>query len=74
MIVRADPWRDGGEVTLRSLFERMLDGYLDDPGLLSLLASSAYTYLNLIYVEIEDSHEAVFLGLHAAHIGTREPD
>ncbi|PRQ01034.1 hypothetical protein ENSA5_27160 [Enhygromyxa salina] len=52
------------------LFEAVLAGYLDDQGLLTLLASSAYTYLNIIHVEIEDQHEAEFLRLHAAHAAT----
>jgi hypothetical protein len=52
------------------LFRAVLDGYLRDQGLLTLLASSAYTYLNIIHVEIEDEHEAEFLRLHAAHAAT----
>ena len=47
-----------------------LDSYLDDPGVLTLLASAAYTYLNLIHAEIEDEHEAEFLRRHAAHAAT----
>jgi hypothetical protein len=52
------------------LFTAVLEGYLDDPGLLTLLASAAYTYLNLVHVEIEDSHEAEFIRRHAAYAAT----
>jgi hypothetical protein len=52
------------------LFTAVLEGYLDDPGLLTLLASAAYTYLNLIHLEIEDSHEAEFIRRHAAYAAT----
>ncbi|KIG17257.1 hypothetical protein DB30_03570 [Enhygromyxa salina] len=55
------------------LFQAVLDTYLTDQGALTLLASSAYTYLNLIHVEIEDQHEAEFLRLHAAHASTTIP-
>ncbi|PRP95158.1 hypothetical protein [Enhygromyxa salina] len=48
----------------------VLDGYLRDQTLLTLLASSAYTYLNLVHEEIEDRHEDEFLRLHAAHAAT----
>lgn len=52
------------------LFEAVLAGYLDDPALLSLLASAAYSFLNIVHVEIADEHEAEFLRLHAAHAST----
>jgi hypothetical protein len=52
------------------LFTAVLEGYLDDPGLLTLLASAAYTYLNLVHVEIEDAHEAEFIRRHAAYAAT----
>jgi hypothetical protein len=52
------------------LFTAVLEGYLDDPGLLTLLASAAYSYLNLVYAEIEDTHEAEFIRRHAAYAAT----
>jgi hypothetical protein len=52
------------------LFRAVLDGYLADPGLLSLLASAAYSYLNVIHREIEDADEAEFLRLHAGYVMT----
>lgn len=52
------------------LFTAVLEGYLDDPGLLTLLASAAYSYLNLVHAEIEDSHEAEFIRRHAAYAAT----
>ncbi len=57
-----------------SVFQAVLAGYLDDPGLVTLLASAAYSYLNIIHVEIVDDDEAEFLRLHAAHAGTRLGD
>ena len=53
------------------VFVAALDGYLDDPGLLTLLASAAYTYLNIIHLDIEDTHEAEFIRRHAAYASTR---
>ncbi|MFO7565937.1 MAG: hypothetical protein R6X02_25060 [Enhygromyxa sp.] len=53
------------------LFQAVLDGYLEDPVLLTLLASSAYTFLNVVHTEIADADEAEFLRLHAAHAKTR---
>ncbi len=52
------------------LFRAVLAGYLDDPGLLTLLASAAYTHLNLVHLEIEDAHEAEFIRRHAAYAAT----
>jgi hypothetical protein len=52
------------------LFTAVLEGYLDDPGLLTLLASAAYSYLNLVHVEIEDTHEAEFIRRHAGYAAT----
>jgi hypothetical protein len=52
------------------LFTAVLEGYLDDPGLLTLLASAAYTYLNLVHLEIEDAHESEFIRRHAAYAAT----
>jgi hypothetical protein len=52
------------------LFTAVLEGYLDDPGLLTLLASAAYTHLNLVHPEIEDAHEAEFIRRHAAYAAT----
>jgi hypothetical protein len=52
------------------LFTAVLEGYLDDPGLLTLLASAAYSYLNLVHAEIEDAHEAEFIRRHASYAAT----
>jgi hypothetical protein len=52
------------------LFTAVLEGYLDDPGLLTLLSSAAYSYLNLVHPEIEDAHEAEFIRRHAAYAAT----
>ncbi|HVH97958.1 MAG TPA: hypothetical protein VM869_04585, partial [Enhygromyxa sp.] len=52
------------------LFQAVLAGYLEHPALLTLLASSAYTFLNIVHIEIADEHEAEFLRLHAAHAST----
>jgi hypothetical protein len=52
------------------LFVATLDGYFDDQGVLTLLASATYSYLNIVHLEIEDRHEAEFLRLHAAYAAT----
>ena len=65
--------QEGGRTEIdvgHPLFCAVLDGYLDDPGLLTLLASAAYTHLNLVHLEIEDAHEAEFIRRHAAYAAT----
>jgi hypothetical protein len=56
--------------TGHALFQAVLTGYLDDPVLLTLLASSAYSFLNIVHTEIADQDEAEFLRLHAAYAST----
>lgn len=54
------------------LVEAALEATLDDPTRVSLLASAAYTFLNLVHAEITDENEAEFLGMHAAHASSLE--
>jgi hypothetical protein len=54
------------------LFQAVLAGYLEDPVLLTLLASSAYSFLNIVHTEIADTDEAEFLRLHAAYASTSQ--
>lgn len=56
--------------TEHALFGAVLASYANDPGALTLLASSAYTFLNIVYTEIEDEDEAEFLRAHAAYAET----
>jgi hypothetical protein len=54
------------------LVEAALAAALDDPARVTLLASAAYTFLNLVHPEISDEDEAEFLRSHAAHAASRE--
>lgn len=50
-----------------ALVEATIAARLDDPAMLTILASATYSYLNLVHPEITDEDEAAFLRLHAAH-------
>jgi hypothetical protein len=54
------------------LVQAALQAALDDPARVTLLASAAYTFLNLAHPEITDEDEAEFLRLHAAHAASLE--
>lgn len=62
-----------GRVVVVNVDHALFRGVLeraDDPAWISLLASTTYTYLNLVYEEIEDEDEARFLAEHAGHIAS----
>ncbi len=44
----------------------------EDPMQVTLLASTVYTFLNLVHTEITDENEAELLGRHALYAGSRE--
>ena len=57
--------------TRHKLFQTVLAGYRADPGLVTLLASMTYSFLNMVHPEVADEDAAEFLLLHTRHVETR---